>query len=300
MKYVERQCQEFLKLGLQGHTIMFASGDYGVASFPGDGGNSNGCLGPDSRIFNPQYPSGCPYVTSVSGTMLYPGQAVTDAESVMQVNLGGSAVNFSSAGGFSNYFEKPWYQAEAIEEYFRVGNPSYPYYSELNVDVNTTTGLYNRIGRGIPDIAANGAYFESYLDGELVHFFGSSLASPLFASVITLVSSGLFFQHLSYSVPLTSARLTRSVSQLESPPSVSSTRFSTPTLGRSTISPTELTWVATPRDSRLLKAGTQLLASEVPTMPSSRSCSSLCLRFCPLFVDYLREGWVNDIGAVLQ
>lgn len=188
MKYVERQCNEFLKLGLSGVTIMFASGDYGVASFPGDGGNSNGCLGPDARIFNPQYPSGCPYVTSVSGTMLYPGQAVTDPESVMQVNLGGTAVNFSSAGGFSNYFERPWYQWAAIEEYFNVGNPSYPYYSELNVDLNTTTGLYNRIGRGIPDIAANGAYFESYLDGKLVHFFGSSLASPLFASVITLVS----------------------------------------------------------------------------------------------------------------
>lgn len=171
---------------------MFASGDYGVASFPGDGGNSNGCLGPDARIFNPQYPSGCPYVTSVSGTMLYPGQAVTDAESVMQVNLGGTATNFSSAGGFSNVFQRPWYQELAIEEYFRVGNPSYPYYSELNVDVNTTTGLYNRIGRGIPDIAANGAYFESYLNGKLVHFFGSSLASPLFASVITLVSSSLF------------------------------------------------------------------------------------------------------------
>ncbi|KAF4963087.1 hypothetical protein F66182_18143, partial [Fusarium sp. NRRL 66182] len=182
VKYVERQCNEFLKLGLSGVTIMFASGDYGVASFPGDGGNSNGCLGPDARIFNPQYPSGCPYVTSVSGTMLYPGQAVTDPESVMQVNLGGTAVNFSSAGGFSNYFERPWYQWAAIEEYFNVGNPSYPYYSELNVDLNTTTGLYNRIGRGIPDIAANGAYFESYLDGKLVHFFGSSLASPLFAS----------------------------------------------------------------------------------------------------------------------
>uniref|UniRef100_A0A093V056 Aorsin n=1 Tax=Talaromyces marneffei PM1 TaxID=1077442 RepID=A0A093V056_TALMA len=188
MKYVERQCNEFLKLGLQGHTIMFASGDYGVASFPADGGNANGCLGPDARVFNPQYPSGCPYVTSVSGTMLYPGQKVTDPESVMQVNLGGTAVNFSSAGGFSNYFARPWYQEIAIEEYFHIGNPSYPYYSGLNVNVNTTKGLYNRIGRGIPDISANGAYFESFLNGRLVHFFGSSLASPLFASVINLIN----------------------------------------------------------------------------------------------------------------
>jgi tripeptidyl-peptidase I len=179
-----------LKLGLQGHTILFAVGDYGVASFAGDG-DANGCLGPEGRIFNPQYPSGCPYVTSVGGTMLYPGQSVTDPESVMSANLGGTAANFSSAGGFSNYFARPWYQEEAVEEYFRVANPSYPYYEELNVDVNTTQGLYNRIGRGVPDIAANGAYFSSYLDAEFVHFFGSSLASPLWASVITLV--GLSF-----------------------------------------------------------------------------------------------------------
>ncbi|OKL58204.1 hypothetical protein UA08_06451 [Talaromyces atroroseus] len=188
MKYVERQCNEFLKLGLQGHTLLFAAGDYGVASFANDGPNANGCLGPDARIFNPQYPSGCPYVTSVGGTMLYPGQDVTDPESVMCANLGGTAANFSSAGGFSNYFARPWYQEEAVEEYFRVANPSYPYYEELNVDVNTTQGLYNRIGRGIPDVAANGAYFPSFLDAEFVHFFGSSLASPLWASVITLLN----------------------------------------------------------------------------------------------------------------
>ncbi|KAI2731754.1 hypothetical protein DTO012A8_10234 [Penicillium roqueforti] len=65
--YTKRQCNEFLKLGLQGHSILFASGDYGVASgdygvasFHGDG-SANGCLGPEGKIFNPQYPSNCPY-----------------------------------------------------------------------------------------------------------------------------------------------------------------------------------------------------------------------------------------------
>jgi tripeptidyl-peptidase-1 len=42
--YTRRQCNELLKLGLQGHTIVWASGDYGVASPPQDGG-VNGCLG---------------------------------------------------------------------------------------------------------------------------------------------------------------------------------------------------------------------------------------------------------------
>ncbi|KAH8690679.1 peptidase S8/S53 domain-containing protein [Talaromyces proteolyticus] len=186
-KYTERQCNEFLKLGLQGHSILFASGDYGVASFPNDGG-ADGCLGPDGKIFNPQYPSNCPYVTSVGGTMLYNGQSVQDTESVMHVDLGGTAVNFSTAGGFSNYFVRPWYQEEAVERYFQKADLSYPYYSELSVDVNTTKGLYNRIGRAYPDVSANGAYFPSFLNAKFVHFFGSSLASPLFASVLTLLN----------------------------------------------------------------------------------------------------------------
>lgn len=190
--YTKRQCNEFLKLGLQGHSILFASGDYGVASFHGDG-SANGCLGPEGKIFNPQYPSNCPYVTSVGGTMLYADQTFKDAESVMHANLGGTAANFSSAGGFSNYFPQPEYQKKAVEKYFKDAKLTYPYYSELEVNLNTTNGLYNRIGRAYPDVSANGAVFPAYTGGSLAHYYGSSLASPLFASVLNLVSLELKF-----------------------------------------------------------------------------------------------------------
>lgn len=180
-----------MKLGLQGHSILTASGDYGVASFPGDG-NANGCLGPEGKIFNPQYPGNCPYITSVGGTMLYADQTVNDAESVMHVNLTGSASNFTSAGGFSNYFPIPSYQKSAVEKYFKKANLSYPYYSEFEVNVNTTKGIYNRIGRGYPDIAANGAEFRAYTAGIDEHWYGSSLASPLFASVFNLINEERF------------------------------------------------------------------------------------------------------------
>ncbi|KAI2787404.1 Aorsin [Penicillium oxalicum] len=185
--YTKRQCNEFMKLGLQGHSILFASGDYGVASFAGDG-SANGCLGPEQKIFNPQYPSNCPYVTSVGGTMLYPDQSVDDAESVMHVNLGGTATNFSSSGGFSNYFPQPEYQKRTIEKYFKKSKLDYPYYSEFEVDLNTTKGLYNRIGRAYPDVAANGARFPAYTNGAALHYYGASLASPLFASVLNLIN----------------------------------------------------------------------------------------------------------------
>lgn len=119
--------------------------------------------------------------------MLYPEQTVLDAESVMQVALS-SAPNFSSAGGFSNYFERPDYQQTALSDYFDNYPPSYEYYEEFEPDFDTVQGLYNRIGRGYPDVAANGATLALYTNSEFYHFYGTSLAAPLFASVIALVS----------------------------------------------------------------------------------------------------------------
>jgi tripeptidyl-peptidase-1 len=120
--------------------------------------------------------------------MLYADQTYKDDESVMHANLGGTATNFSSSGGFSNYFPQPDYQKATIDKYFKKAGLTYPYYSEMNVDLNTTTGLYNRIGRAYPDVAANGALFPAYAGGTKHHFYGASLSSPLFASVLSLVS----------------------------------------------------------------------------------------------------------------
>lgn len=61
--YQERQCNEFLKLGLQGVSIFVASGDTGVAGTPGSDGNANGCIGPNKNVFNPTNPNTCPYVS---------------------------------------------------------------------------------------------------------------------------------------------------------------------------------------------------------------------------------------------
>lgn len=78
-------------------------------------------------------------------------------------------VNFSSGGGFSNVYSIPDYQASAVAKFFQDYNPSYPYYSALVNDTDdiqalpnvtalagATGGIYNRIGRGVPDVAANG------------------------------------------------------------------------------------------------------------------------------------------------
>ncbi|KAI9696511.1 MAG: hypothetical protein M1820_008139 [Bogoriella megaspora] len=188
INYVKRQCNEFMKLALQGHSILVASGDHGVGSFFGDP-SPNGCLGPTGNVFSPQYPSGCPFITSVGGSQIYGNQTVLDAESVMNDNLGGSNTNFTSAGGFSNYFGQPDYQKAAVAQYLTENNPPYPYYEGFGIDPNSTNGgIYNRIGRGFPDVSANGANFRAYTNGRDLHFFGSSLSSPLFASVLTLIN----------------------------------------------------------------------------------------------------------------
>ncbi|KAK4541079.1 hypothetical protein LTR36_008304 [Oleoguttula mirabilis] len=195
--YVERQCNEFMKLGLQGHSIFMSSSDFGVGNFANDP-EPNGCLsgnGQNQTIFNPDYPVGCPWVTSVGATQLYANQTVLDAESAMAVDLwstGDSPVYhyFSSAGGFSNKFEAPAYQKAALSEYFGKHDPGYPtYVANANLtNIGIDGGLYNRAGRGYPDVSANGAYMLAYTGQSLGHWFGTSLASPIWASVITLVN----------------------------------------------------------------------------------------------------------------
>jgi tripeptidyl-peptidase I len=65
---VYRQCDEFMKLALQGTTTLIASGDYGVAGYAGDITES-GCLSGynlTEKIYNPDAVSACPYVRTDS------------------------------------------------------------------------------------------------------------------------------------------------------------------------------------------------------------------------------------------
>jgi len=195
--YVLRQCNEFMKLGLQGHTMLVSSSDYGVGNAPGDPTES-GCLsgnGQDQTIYNPDYPSGCPYITVVGATALYDNQTVLDRESAMQVSLyspGRPIADkfFASAGGFSNYFPTASFQKGAVSSYFAKHDPGHPYYV-VNSDasnIGANGGIYNRAGRGYPDVSANGAFMPVFVQGELGTYFGTSLASPIWAAVVTLIN----------------------------------------------------------------------------------------------------------------
>lgn len=175
-----------MKLGLQGTSIFVASGDTGVGGIPGDG-SANGCLGVNHTVFSPTQPNSCPYVTNVGATKVYPGHTVFEPESAADDPAGDPYRSaYSSSGGFSNIFPIPEYQAAAVATYFADHNPPYPYY--FNGDYNSSGGgLYNRNGRGIPDVAANGDNIAVYVDGNATLEGGTSAASPIFASIVNRI-----------------------------------------------------------------------------------------------------------------
>lgn len=134
---------------MQGVSVVVSSGDDGVAA-PPDDDDPLGCIGPRQNIFNPGFPVNCPYITTVGSTFLPAGANYkTDAEVATS--------RFSSGGGFSNIYPRPQYQAAAVAQYFAAHDPGYPYYESIdNNSIGAHGGIYNRIGRGYPDVAAIG------------------------------------------------------------------------------------------------------------------------------------------------
>jgi len=58
--YTHRQCAEYAKLGMMGVTVVYSSGDFGVA---GNGGlclNPDGSQTKDGKVFNREFPSRVP------------------------------------------------------------------------------------------------------------------------------------------------------------------------------------------------------------------------------------------------
>ncbi|KAK8079652.1 hypothetical protein PG997_007470 [Apiospora hydei] len=82
---------------------------------------------------------------------------------------------YTSGGGFSNYFEAPKYQKQVTEAYVK----------SLN---GTFDGLYNKKGRGYPDISAQGMYFAYFYNGTEGTISGTSASCPLTGGIISLLN----------------------------------------------------------------------------------------------------------------
>ena len=103
-----------MKLGLQGVSVIVASGDNGVAGSSKK--NNLNCLGANDTVFNPAAPASCPYVTSLGATQVNSCSSVYEPESVAN-NKTVAGYNYTSGGGFSNIYPIPAYQRSAVAKY---------------------------------------------------------------------------------------------------------------------------------------------------------------------------------------
>ncbi|PNP40281.1 hypothetical protein TGAMA5MH_07810 [Trichoderma gamsii] len=201
--YLERQCIEFLKLGLMGVTVVVSSGDYGTASGYSPGtciDRKTGVSNATTGEFSPQWPASCPWVTSVGGTQRVTQSAsandsiagtadmrrnsrLATAETAFSAVLPG--VNSTSGGGFSNVFPAPSYQQKAISTYFDQRHEG------AHLTSLQKNGFFNatRIGRGFPDVSTLASTYLVYIEGVLETVYGTSASAPVFASIIALINN---------------------------------------------------------------------------------------------------------------
>ncbi|KAF9170292.1 hypothetical protein BGX20_009158 [Mortierella sp. AD010] len=151
--YAERTCNMLAQLGARGVSVIVSSGDGGVQESPENYGGKK-------KRFNPIFPASCPFVTSVGATRyISPEQAA-----------------YFSGGGFSNYFRRPEYQERAVSQFLDGLGRKY-------------NGLYNRKGRGFPDVSAQGVNCLIIQGGESELVWGTSCSAPIFAAIVSLINN---------------------------------------------------------------------------------------------------------------
>lgn len=159
-----------MKLGLAGTTVFFASGDDGT-----------GVRCPPDNRFVVEGPPACPYVTAVGGTRLPAGARSGDPEVVTDL--------YAPGGGFSNIFPTPAYQAKAVGAWRAKYAPRYRSYNITDGKVPSGgKGIYNRGGRGYPDIAAIGQQLWTVEGGDNFVNAGTSASTPIVAAMFNLIN----------------------------------------------------------------------------------------------------------------
>ncbi|TQV94424.1 alkaline serine protease AorO [Cordyceps javanica] len=170
-KAAHRQCNEFMKLGLMGITTVVASGDAGVTDRAGY------CLGPHHDIFVADDLCSCPYITAVGSTLIH---SIDKPESATE--------SFSSGGGFSNIFTRPKWQDNVVSHYLLRHNPGYFAYNTSEGNIPDNAGIYNRGGRGFPDVSAVGDNGVVAVGGRIGRSGGTSMSAPIVAAILNRIN----------------------------------------------------------------------------------------------------------------
>lgn len=119
-------------------------------------------------------------MTTLGATFLEPGASAAIDQEV-------AVTRFGSGGGFSNIFPMPSYQKSAVTGYLDKYPPPYNSYQTKN-SKQIGPGQFNSIGRAYPDFSALGDNLLVYYQGYPAMFGGTSVSSPLFASLLTRIN----------------------------------------------------------------------------------------------------------------
>ncbi|CAF4562929.1 unnamed protein product, partial [Didymodactylos carnosus] len=146
-----------------------------------------------NKIFYPEYPTTCPYLTSVGATELIDieynnSEKLPSACSVIlgttnaavshcisngtEVAVDTGYAGYTSGGGFSSYTSQPLYQKRAVKRYFKLMKCQPP------------TSMYNRRNRGYPDVSAFGTDGFLAFNGSYYTIGGTSMSAPLWAGIV--------------------------------------------------------------------------------------------------------------------
>merc|ERR1712070_257907 len=153
---------QFQKLGAQGISVLFASGDQGVAGRTGKTKNGE---------YHPDFPAASPYISAVGGTDLA-------TKSV----IGAGKAWSDGGGGFSTHFAAPDYQTSAVTAYLKKSD---------DAALTPDDSAFTRTGRGYPDLAAMAGTQNPYCVGASMTGITSSMVGVGGTSAACPVASGL-------------------------------------------------------------------------------------------------------------
>lgn len=143
--YARKVCQLFGLLTIRGMSIIVASGNTG----PGVSCQSND--GAKTSKFLPIFPATCPYVTAVGATE----------------GKGPERAAIFSSGGFSEYWRRPVWQAEAVTRYIKRHGDRWEKF-------------HNQEGRAFPDVAAQGVDYPFFNHDKIESGGGTRYEYPIY------------------------------------------------------------------------------------------------------------------------
>ncbi|KAL0969626.1 hypothetical protein UPYG_G00230010 [Umbra pygmaea] len=163
--YMMRINTEFMKAGVRGLSMLFASGDSGAGCKHLTGGGNT---------FRPSFPASSPYVTTVGGTSFKNPFKITY-----------EVTDYISGGGFSNVFKMPDYQVGAVKAYLKAESALPP------------KMYFNTSGRAYPDLAALSDNYWVVSDRVPIPWVsGTSASTPVVGGILSLINDQRFLKGL--------------------------------------------------------------------------------------------------------